>query len=255
MRYTHLFYSLAIFLSFGLNAGTYESDKIRACCTRYEQAFDSEYRQIISGFLSLCGGLTWADWQAHCARCVSGHAAEEKQEMTTLQCSSRLVDPCIVALANKVFAQAKIGRKIAVLGDESSPFDLYVLQSALMVNERAIRAMYPDEKHLEAVLWHEAAHLAFDDAFIGYCINNLYEQYHRSVRDVEAWNRLVHQWDLFKERRADILGVLRCPAHIHARLDSLQYIMDRFDTSADEDHPPIQDRYAMIAAIARELQA
>lgn len=243
-----------------LNKARYE--KVVA---KYAQLMADEYNEILQGFFALCGGVSANEWNAHMAFCLPRYEAQENSEIAQLQQKqSRPLRQETVALCRTILQQAGISRSVQIISDSETPSDLYAFRSSLMINELQCDMLYPQEKHKEAVLWHEMQHLKFEDTFIGFCINELYKKYEKYASHLYdelawnsltlAWNALIHRWGHFIERRADILGALANPSLIQARRQSLQYIMHNFDNSCDSDHPSIASRCAMIAQLEREIQ-
>lgn len=227
-----------------------QCDRVAA---KYSKIMADEYNEILQGFFALCAGVSAAEWNAHVASCLPWYVRQEQAEIQQLkQRQSAPLRADTIALCNKVLQQASICRPVQIVSDAQTLNDIYAARSSIMIREQQFDVLYPYEEFKEATLWHEMQHLKFEDTFIGFCINQLYNKHAARVYNVPAWNKLVHRWDHFIERRADILGALAQPSLIKARAESLKYLTC-CDTSADAGHPSIESRYAMMAQLEREI--
>ena len=238
----------------GFSKSEVDLHKFDTVKAKYSKLLADEYNEILHGFLSMCG-VSLTEWKAHVQSCLPNYEKEEAHDAQAIKNNgSKPLRPNTIALVKKMLEQAKINRPVHILSNQQTGNDAYARRSIVVINEQKCDTECPKQAYFEAMMSHEMQHLIFEDTFVGFCISELYKKHGQRVKNVQAWNALLHRFEHFYERRADILGALAKPEYVAVRREAFNYLMTWFDLSEDKDHPSMQSRYAQMVQIEREIQ-
>lgn len=220
----------------------------------YSQALAQEENSLMGQFFKFFS-ITDQMWQNYKTSSKEAFLAyENRQVEKAASYAKQPVSTELAQLVNKVIVDSAIDRCIDVHSDIMT----HAIHNKVFIDESELDEMHHgNQKQLEASILHEMQHLIYEDLHTAYTLETLKQECienNGQTFDEQAWDGLMTQLYLFREKRADLMAGCSHPDCVKAQVEFwTEYIETNGDNDGHGTHPRPSQRLAYCTELSTKM--